>query len=347
MKYTSLSLLGFKSIKPGAYPVETLKKFIVSNLYQSNLKQIHTSNLISIDSKGMSIVDLNGIRRLKLESRETFRVNIPDKGYLTPPVHTTTGMCIRLKDGGYVRCGINRSNGGRVEADVSIPADIDTYIEAHYFGPRTNPRTLDVYVNGVKVKSVSLSGTESDGFYLGLWSSSGNPPNDAYVSDIYIAANVNQGSSEIPLLGPIVVEEGMVNVVDGKGWMTGVNQKPTLEELNEVINGELGGSGDFELTSITSGGYNQPLSCTFIPPDGDNFIGVAVNINLTHDEALANATVVFKNGASGGSLTTPVTDKKSVNTNISAAFLHNGDGVTNESIKEATLTITPAEIPKG
>lgn len=346
MRYTSLSLIGFNSITPGSYQASDLKQFIVTDLRRSNLEPMtFGNNLFVIGDTINGVEDVNGIRRVTLESRDTFRISIKDANLTgTLPVHITAGMCIRLEKGGYIRAGFEKQNGGFETHDISIPANEDNYFEIHYIGPRTNPRSVNIYLNGVMKKTLTMSSSLASGVFMGLWSASGNTPGKAYVSDIYIASNVNNSSNDdIPLFGPIVVGEGTINIDEANNWMTGTNIKPSLDELNATVNGLVVPSDGFQATSIVSGGYKDTLTASMSVPSGESYLGACVNINLFREDAVGFASITSKNGANGGSVSTPVNKRGSVQTNVSATIMQTNGVVSSETINSAIITITSTE----
>ncbi|MEQ5216153.1 hypothetical protein ABN214_15660 [Proteus terrae] len=346
MKYNSLSLIGFKSVAVGSYQAGDLKQFITSELRRSNLTPMTFGNNCIVTGDTLSgIEDVDGIRRVVLESTDTFRIAIRDASLASwTPIHVAAGMCIRLEHGGRIRAGFEKKNGGYDIHDMSIPANQDNYLEVHYLGPRTNPRTVTIYLNGVINKSMTMEATTAAGFFLGLWSATGNPVGKAYVSDIYISTNDNNsGDDDIPLLGPIIVDEGTIAITEANNWMTGDNIKPALVTLNRVINNEVVPSDEFKTTSIVSGGYKDTLTASLVAPDGTSYLGVCVNINLSREDAVGSAIISFKEGDNTETVTTPVNGHESTHTNVSVTILQSAGEVTSDIINSSVLTITAAE----
>lgn len=346
MKYSSLSLIGFKSVAVGSYEAGDLKQFITSELRRSNLAPMTFGNNCIVTGNTLSgVEDVDGIRRVVLESTDTFRISIRD-ALLTSwtPIHVAAGMCIRLEHGGYIRAGFEKKGGGFDTHDMMIPANQDNYLEVHYLGPRTNPRTVTIYLNGVIKKSMTMETTMAAGFFLGLWSASGNPVGKAYVSDIYISTNDNNsGKDDIPLLGPIIVDEGTVAITEANNWMTSDNIKPSIDELNRVINNEVFPSDEFKTTSIVSGGYKDTLTASLVAPGDTSYLGACVNINLSREDAVGSAVISFKGGDNTGTVMTPVNRHESTHTNVSVTILQSDGEVTSDIINSSVLTITAAE----
>lgn len=348
MKYSSLSLIGFKSVAVGSYQAEDLKRFITSELRRSNLAPMTVGNNCIVTGNTLSgIEDVDGIRRVVLESTDTFRITILDV-LLTSwrPIHVAAGMCVRLEHGGYIKAGFEKKNGGYDIHNILIPANQDNYLEVHYRGPRTNPKTVTIYLNGVINKSMTMEATTAAGFFLGLLNS-GNPVGKAYVSDIYISTNDNNsGDDDIPLLGPIIVDEGTIAITEANNWMTGDNIKPALITLNRVINNEVVPSDEFKTTSIVSGGYKDTLTASLVAPDDASYLGACVNINLSREDAVGSAIISFKEGVNTETVTTPVNRHESTHTNVSVTISQSDGEVTSDIINSSVLTITAAE-PKS